>query len=157
MMWLPEHGVGAVVLTNSDPGWLLRSIFRRKLLEVLFDGHAEADAEVSAQAKAFFDAYLADRKLLVVPAEPAETSKLAPRYQSDALGGIEVKQDKGATVFDFGEWRSEMASKKNPDGTISFVTLSPGIPEFEFVVGAPGQKRTLLTRDAQHEYVFTER
>jgi CubicO group peptidase (beta-lactamase class C family) len=24
MLWLPEHGVGAVVLTNSDPGWVLR-------------------------------------------------------------------------------------------------------------------------------------
>ena len=25
MMWLPDHGVGAVVLTNGDPGWLIRS------------------------------------------------------------------------------------------------------------------------------------
>lgn len=24
MMWLPEHGVGAVVLTNGDPGWMIR-------------------------------------------------------------------------------------------------------------------------------------
>ena len=38
MMWLPEHGVGAVILTNGDPGWLVRTVFRRKLLEVLFDG-----------------------------------------------------------------------------------------------------------------------
>ena len=44
MMWLPEHGVGAVILTNGDPGWLVRTMFRRKLLEVLFDGRAEADA-----------------------------------------------------------------------------------------------------------------
>jgi hypothetical protein len=38
MMWLPEQQVGAVILTNGDPGWLIRSVFRRKLLEVLFDG-----------------------------------------------------------------------------------------------------------------------
>ena len=44
MMWLPEHGVGAVILTNGDPGWLVRTVFRRKLLEVLFDGKPEADA-----------------------------------------------------------------------------------------------------------------
>lgn len=24
MMWLPEHGVGAVVLTNSETGWALQ-------------------------------------------------------------------------------------------------------------------------------------
>ena len=45
MMWLPEHNVGAVVLTNADPGWILRTQFRRKLLEVLFDGRPEADAD----------------------------------------------------------------------------------------------------------------
>jgi CubicO group peptidase (beta-lactamase class C family) len=45
MMWLPEHGVGAVILTNGDPGWLVRTVFRRKLLEVLFDGNAEADGQ----------------------------------------------------------------------------------------------------------------
>jgi hypothetical protein len=32
---------------------------------------------------------------------------------------------------------------------------APGISGFEFVVGA-GAKRTLIVRDAQHEYVFTE-
>jgi CubicO group peptidase (beta-lactamase class C family) len=42
MMWLPDHGVGAVILTNGDPGWFIRSRFRRKLLEVLFDGRSEA-------------------------------------------------------------------------------------------------------------------
>ena len=29
MMWLPEHQVGAVVLTNGDPGWIVRDEFRR--------------------------------------------------------------------------------------------------------------------------------
>src|SRR5690349_15505362 len=43
MMWLPQQNVGAVILTNGDPGWLLRNRFGRKLLEVLFDGRAEAD------------------------------------------------------------------------------------------------------------------
>ena len=44
MIWLPGQNVGAVVLTNGDPGWLIRGRFSRKLLEVLFDGRPEADA-----------------------------------------------------------------------------------------------------------------
>jgi len=64
-----------------------------------------------------------------------------------------VSRANGTTLFDFGEWRSEVASKKNPDGTISFITTAPGISGSEFVVGA-GPKKTLVTRDAQHEYVF---
>ena len=49
-----------------------------------------------------------------------------------------------------------MASRQNPDGTTSFFTTAPGLFGFEFVVGT-GAKRTLVTRDAQHEYVFEER
>ena len=155
MMWLPEQGVGAVVLTNADPGWILRTQFRRKLLEVLFDGRPEADARVAADAKTFYEQMAADRKLLTVPADPAIAGKLAKHYHNDALGDLAVSQDRGATVFDFGEWKSEVASRKNPDGTISFITTVPGMNGFEFVVGS-GAKRSLIVRDAQHEYVFTE-
>jgi len=60
-------------------------------------------------------------------------------------------------VFDFGEWRSPVASRKNPDGSISFMTTAIGVYGYEFVVGSAGGKRTLVLRDAQHEYAFTER
>ena len=125
MMWLPEHSVGAVVLTNGDPGWMLRTSFRRKLLEVLFDGRREADADVASQAKSFYAQLAAERKLLTVPADAAEASKLAGHFHNDALGDIDVRRDGGRTVFDFGELRSEVASRKNPDGSISFLTLDP--------------------------------
>jgi hypothetical protein len=49
-----------------------------------------------------------------------------------------------------------VASRKNPEGTISYLTTAPGAEGFEFVVGA-GPKRTLMLRDAQHEYVFEEK
>ncbi len=154
MIWLPQHNVGAVILTNGDPGWVLRGAFDRKLLEVLFDGRPEADAQVAAQAKSFFDQQAAERKLLAVPADAAETSKLAQHYANDALGDITVRRTGASTVFDFGEWKSEVASRRNPDGTISFLTIAPGIIGLEFVVGS-GPKPTLVIRDAQHEYVFT--
>jgi CubicO group peptidase (beta-lactamase class C family) len=153
MMWLPEHDVGAVVLTNGDPGWVLRSVFRRKLLEVLFDGHDEADADVASQAESYYAQLAADRKLLTVPADAVEASKLAAHFHNDALGDIEVRRDGGRTIFDFGEFSSEVASRKNPDGAISFLTIAPGIEGFEFVVGEDAGK-TLTIRDAQHEYVF---
>ena len=156
MMWLPEHGVGAVVLTNGDPGWVIRDEFQRKLLEVLFDGRAEADSEVVSRAKAYNEQLAAERKLLTVPADAAEAAKLASRYHNEALGEIVVTRGQGKTVFDFGEWRSEVASRKNPDGTVSFLTTVPGAFGFEFVVGTGAAGRTLVVRDAQHEYVFTE-
>ena len=153
MLWLPEHNVGAVVLTNADLGWILRTQLRRKLLEVLFDGRPEADADVAAQAKSFYEQLAADRKLLTIPAAAADAAKLAPHYANDALGDITVSHNGAATVFDFGEWHSEMATRHNPDGSVSFITIAPGITGFEFVVGT-GSKPSLIVRDAQHEYVF---
>lgn len=156
MIWLPEHNVGAVILTNGDPGWQIRGLFQRKLLEVLFDGRSEADPQAAASAKSFYESLAAERKLYTVPADPAEAGKLAAHYTSAALGDIVVEKNGATTVFDFGEYESEMASRKNPDGTISFFTIVPGMNGLEFVVGAAG-KRTLTIRDPQHEYVFTEK
>ena len=156
MMWLPQQNVGAVILTNGDPGWLIRNRFRRKLLEVLFDGHPEADALLEADAKSFFATMAADRKLLTIPADASASAKLARQYANASLGEIAVSTSALSTIFDFGEWKSEMASRRNPDGTISFITIVPGVSGAEFVVGA-GPKRTLTIRDAQHEYIFEER
>ena len=156
MIWLPQQNVGAVVLTNGDLGSSIRSRFSRKLLEVLFDGHPEADALLAADAKNFYAAQAAERKLITVPADSAASAKLAKHYANGAMGNIDVSSSGAETIFDFGEWKSPVASKKNPDGTTSFVTVVPGLTGAEFVVGS-GTKRTLITRDAQHEYVFDER
>jgi len=113
MMWLPDQQVGAVVLTNGDPGWLIRSGFRRKLQEVLFDGHPEADADLAAAAKTFFAHIAADRKLLVVPANAEEGAKLARHYTNRALGEIAVSRTDQKTIFDFGA-RALRAARRSP-------------------------------------------
>ena len=151
MVWLPEHDVGAVILTNGMPGWLLVAAFHDKLFEVLFDGQPEADAELAAGAAQFFGELAADRALTTVPADPVEVGRLARRYRSAELGELVIESVGGRTVFDFGLYASEFGSRRHPDGTVSFVNTEPLPGEFELVAG-PG--RTLILRDAQHEYVF---
>ena len=135
---------------------MLRNHIRRKLLEVLFDGRHEADAQLNADAKSFYSSLAADRKLLTIPADASQAVKLAKQYANSSLGEIAVRRLGASTVFDFGEWKSEVASRKNPDGAISFITIAPGASGFEFTV-ASGSKRRLTIRDAQHEYMFEER
>jgi CubicO group peptidase (beta-lactamase class C family) len=154
MLWLPDQDVGAVILTNADAGSLLMNTFQRKLLEVLFDGRPEADADLESRTKTFFEEMAAERKLLTVPADPTDAGKLASRYISAALGDITVLRHGPSTIFDFGEFKSEVASRHNPDGTVSFITIVPSFTGLEFVV-RNGEKPTLVTHDAQHEYVFT--
>ena len=154
MMWLPAANVGAVILTNGDLGPMIRSAFLRKLLELLYDGEPHADADLAAQAKATFDSLAVQRKLLTVPAAPELVAKLAKKYRNDKLGEIIVTQAGGKTVFDFGVFKTEVATKTNPDGTVSFVSLATGLSGFELVVGEAAGKPTLTLRDGQHEYVF---
>jgi hypothetical protein len=156
MIWLPDHGVGAVILANSDRGRAMLDPFRRRLLEVLFDGKPEAEADVAATATRLRAATAAERKRLTVPADPAQVKALAARYHNDALGTIEVIATAKRTTFDFGEFASEVVSRTNDDGTRSFSTVIPGFDGLDFVAGQQDGERTLILRDAQHAYVFTE-
>lgn len=153
---LPESGVGAVLLTNADNGGMLEGPFRRRLLEVLFDGKPEAVADVASRAATHKAALAKDRERLVVPPDPAAASSLAKHYSSKELGDLGVLTKDGITIFDLGEWKSTVASRKNDDGTTSFITIDPGTDGFEFVVGERQGKRVLVIRDGQHEYTFTE-
>jgi hypothetical protein len=158
MVWLPEHGVGGVLLTNGDPGWGFQRAFRRKLLELLFDGRPEADAWISAMGKSFHADLAEKRRRITLPADAADAAKLAPRYANDELGEIAIRRDGLALLFDFGEWKSEVSSSRNHDGSVSFRAVDAGIWGFmlEFVVD-DAVKRSLKLRDGQHEYTFTEK
>jgi CubicO group peptidase (beta-lactamase class C family) len=156
MIWLPEAGVGAVILTNSDSGQALLGPFSRFLLEVLFDGKPEAAEDVATTGTLRRENLAKERARLTVPADAAAAAKLAPHYANDALGTIDVRAKGGKVVFDFTEWQSEVASHKNDDGTMSFVTLAPGIGGVDLVAGEKEGKKTLTVRDGQHEYVFVE-
>src|SRR5262245_9684395 len=156
MIWLPDHGVGAVILTNADSGVTIRGPLLRRLLEVLFDGKPEAARLLEVAAAQRKAAIAKARERLVVPADSTAVARLAPRYVSTALGDVKVVKDGQATIFDVGEWKSVVASRKNDDGTISFITIDPTLEGFEFVVADKDGKRRLITRDAQHEYAFEE-
>ena len=82
---------------------------------------------------------------------------LAGKYANASLGEIAVTVAAGKTVFDFGEFKSEVGTIKNPDGTISFSTIVTGLSGLDFVAGTADGKPTLTMRDGQHEYVFLAR
>ena len=154
--FLPDSGIGAVLLTNADNGRMLLHPFMRRLLEVVFDGKPEAAGDVASQAARHKATVAKERERLVVPAEPSLVTQLATRYHSKELGDLDVLKKDGAVTFDFGEWKSTVASRKNDDGTISFITIDPTNGGFEFVMGDRLGKRVLVIRDGQHEYIFTE-
>ncbi|MEO8703833.1 MAG: serine hydrolase domain-containing protein [Kofleriaceae bacterium] len=157
MIWLPEHDTGAVIIVNGDNGGPIRSAFKRKLIEVLFDGKPEADTDIATTAKLVVEQRAVARKQIEVPANAEAVKGLAAKYSNDKAGEIAVKKTGPKIVFDFGEVALEMATKQNPDKTVSFVSIDPGLGGLELVPGTKDGKKTLVLRDAQHEYVFVER
>ena len=105
MIFLPDHGVGAVILTNADSGGYLSGLF---------------GAACSRCCSTASSAH-----------HPPPPPSPPPRH-------------------------SAVASRKNDDGTISFVTIDPTVDGFTFVVGERDGKQALVIRDNQHEYPLIE-
>ena len=151
---LPDSGIGIMLLTNSDQGvGLLRPTMRR-LLEIVYDGKPEAAESVRQTAARD----VTERKTERDHNKPAAVASaaLARRYRSAELGELAVLRKGRDVMFDFGEWQSPVAARKNADGTLSFVTTSTAFWGLEFIAGGAPGKRTLLVRDGQHEYAFSE-
>ena len=156
MVWLPEHRVGAVLMVNSDAGQIMRDLFPGKFVELLFDGRSEVDGSLAALNARRLEGRAKRKENLKVPADPEHARKLADRYTHPTLGDIVVRRKGTATVFDVGEWQSEVGSWKYVDGSVGFISLAPGLG-IGVVPGVKDGKRTLVLREAQNEYVFVEK
>ncbi|MDT9600089.1 serine hydrolase domain-containing protein [Sphingosinicella rhizophila] len=153
---LPQEGIGAVMLTNSDPGASMLGPFLRRLLEVVYDGKPEAAQAVAAAAKRLKASAEVRRARLTVPGDPAIFANLATRYR-DSEGRIITISDKdGGKWMKAGFIEGPLATRKNPDGTVSIVSVGGGNIGVDAVVGTSDAGRTLTIRDSQHEYAYTE-
>jgi CubicO group peptidase (beta-lactamase class C family) len=157
MFWIPEANLGGVILTNGDPGYLIRGSFERRVMELVYDGKVEAEEDALSAIARHKEEIKTERKNLMVPPDPLLLKKLAARYANPVLGEVAFIMHGKEAIADFGEFQSPLASRKNVDGVVSLQTIGPGIEGFVFVPGEKNGKRTLTTRDGQHEYVFVEK
>ena len=154
-MFVPEAGIGAVLLTNSDNGYLLLRPWLRRMVELLYDGQTRAAREVRFAAQRN-DALRASNiaRYDAVP-RPASVARLARRYTHPELGHIDVRRTGDSVAFHFGAFGATMTTEPNDDGTVAFVATDPGLIGFQFTVRTrPGPHDALIVREAQHEYVY---
>jgi CubicO group peptidase (beta-lactamase class C family) len=157
MVWLPDYGVGMVILTNGDQGNVLVSSLMRKLLEQIFEGRPEADQQLEFAAQRLDIERKRERRQLQIPADPRAVNQLAAYYRSEELGDLAVHRTGGRVEFALVDgWKSLMATRKNDDGTMSFVGVSPTLRGWEFVIGDRDGQRTLIQTGTEHDWVFAE-
>ena len=101
----------------------------------------------------FFEQLAAERKLLTVPADRGRGRQAGAALRRTTRSARSRSSRSGRrTVFDFGEWKSEVASRHNPDGTVSFITIAPGFSGLRVRRGHGRRSGRSSSRDAQHEY-----
>ncbi len=157
LFFLPEHGVGAVVLSNVDtPNPFNLWIFRRKLFELLFDGRDEAREDLSYSARTQEAAFMKEMHKIELEPERAWLDRLAGTYEHPWFGKVTIRVEGNRGVLDVGEWQSSVGRKKEEDGTVKLVTTSApwiGWPELE-PKEADGKTRLVLDDWAGGKAVF---
>lgn len=151
---IPGANIGAVILTNAEEGQMLLRPFQRRLLELLYDGRPEAAGDVAAAAKRNATQMAEEASHIAQVPDAAAVAALAPSYSNPDLGTLKVTTSGTGVTFAFRTLSTPMGTRKNDDGTISFVALDPTLLFFPLVVGERDGKKVLIARDSQHEFAF---
>ena len=151
---LPEAGIGAVILTNADPGAAMLGPFLRRLLELVYDGKPEAAQEIAAAAARLKAQAAARKARLTLPGDPAVIRGLADEYRSSEGFRIRIDRSGEQPKLTAGFIEGPFATRANSDGTVSIVSSGPGIIALDALVGSDGGVPTLTVKDSQHEYVY---
>lgn len=153
-LWLPEHHVGLVVLTNLSSANALLESTRRRFFELLFDGQDEARQGLAFALDRREKAYAADFGKLEVAPDDAWTAALAGEWKNPVLGKIAVRVADGRAIVDAGEWKSAFGRVKEQDGSEKLVLLDPPFAGFDLLVKGSGAAATLTLDIGQEKYVF---
>ncbi len=166
MVFLPDHGVGLVSLTNVGGGsGGFNSLVFRRLLELLFDARPRAEAQLDFVVKERARARARAAKRIDRKPPVAWVRRFAGTYANPALGRITVRVKGSRGELDAGEWRAPIARFTAPDGAVRLMIGAP-LAGLAFDPGhaAPHTgsgrssraRRTLTLRTAQQRYVFKE-
>jgi hypothetical protein len=154
MFFLPDHGVGAVVLANAGNANAFRNSVRRKLMEVLFDGRDQAKGNLEYALKQRAKVLAKEREEVTFDPEAAWIEKFAGAYREPALGQVAVTVASGAGTFDAGEWRSTLGRRLGADGVEKLVLTSAPWAGLEMLPGTKDGSPTLTLQLSQQQYTF---
>ena len=151
MYFLPDHDIGVVFLYNGGSTNTVRRVVRRRLLEILFDGHEETGKMLDFDKTATKEAVT--RELAhITKSDAAWVETLAGTYSNPDLGQVTLRFEGTHGVLDAGEWKSAFGKHTADDGTVKLVLLDPPLAGLPLV---PASGRTLRLETPQRNYELT--
>jgi CubicO group peptidase (beta-lactamase class C family) len=156
MFFLPDHGVGGVVLINAQAGGAFRKAVRRRLLELLFDGEEKAERRFAFDIEHLEKVNKKELEQITFKPDLAWLKQYTGTFHNEGLGRITLAVRRGRGVLDVGEWRSTVGQKKEKDGTLKLLTLDPPWQGLELLPGETKIGTELVFEIGQHRYVFSK-
>lgn len=152
--FIPALGLGGAVFTNADSGQGIPDVVVSRLLELVYDSASATEESFYARVQRGTDFLKRSRSAWEVPPSTEISAKLAFAYHNDVLGKIDVEVTEGSVKLHFGGWRTRVAAKPNPDGSVSFVPIDLGTFLTFISPAAEGPIRELELRGAQSSFRF---
>lgn len=154
MFFLPDHGIGAVVLTNASGANAFRKAVRRKVLEMVFDGREEARHNLEFSVRHNKERAVKELEKVDLTPDAGWLSSLVGSYRNDALGTVQIRVDGTRGILDAGEWKSTLGRKLEADGTVKIILTGANLAGLEMVCDQAGGRNVLTLETAQQKYVF---
>jgi CubicO group peptidase (beta-lactamase class C family) len=150
----PEHGLGAVVLSNAAGANALRGAIKRRLIEILYDAPEEARTNLEFALARQKEVTERELKKVTLAPDAAWLESIAGDYREEGLGLVRVRRQGKRGVLDAGEWRSALGKFVENDGTVMAMLLDPPLAGFTAIVGDRDGRRTLTINTGQKQYVL---
>ncbi len=123
---------------------------------MLYDAKPEAAENIATVVKRSGEARAKLLSELTWPVSPAQEAMVVGRYANADLGPLTIAKENGKLMMQTNAIRSELATKRNEDGTHSVVSVDPGFWGADVLIAEREGKRALILNDSQHEYVWVK-
>ncbi len=154
LAFLPEAGLGIVVLTNARAANTFADSVRFRLFELAFDLPERAGSQAELAWGNEQNELLSLTNASAV--KWAEVETLLGRYSNPDLGEVEVSYSDGSLIMDAGEFSLEFRSTENlNDATAQFVATSGLLVGMPLTPSLEGSERALVFGEGATEYLFT--
>ncbi len=130
--FLPEVGVGVVILTNGQGTNVFNEAVRERLFELLFDQPSQAEAYVAFGLEQTEQALADLREPLRAQVDEEAVAPYLGTFASPVLGPITLTLEDGVLTMDAGEFRTEMRPSVDDEGEVEHYVMMRGP-----VAGAP--------------------
>jgi CubicO group peptidase (beta-lactamase class C family) len=152
--FLPEYGIGLVVLTNAAAANGYAVAVRRRFIELVLDANEEAETQLAFSVKQVAEQLKKRLEEINVTPDPEFVRPLLGAWTNPRLGVIDVRGEGAGFILDAGEWKAAVGEHKDKSGARKIILTQPPFAGFTFWPQEHEGRTALLFETAQQKYWF---